>query len=102
MPADPAIVSDLTKIIDLARFTDHGVADAAAIDRRAGADLDVVLDDDPAGLRNLLLGGIFSISEAVLADVASGVDRDAVADHRVYDRAAGADTAFAADRDIGT
>ena len=102
VPADLAVVSDLAKIIDLARFADHGVPDAAAVDRHAGADLDVVLDDDAAGLRNLLLRGIFGVAETVLADAAAGMDDDAIADQRMRDRAAGADPAVAADRDVGT
>ncbi len=102
MPADLAVVSDLAKVVDLARLADHGVADAAAVDRRAGADLDIVLDDDAAGLRNLLLRGVLGVAEAVLADAAAGMNHDAIADQRMRDRGAGADPAIAADRDVGT
>ena len=50
----------------------------------SGADLDVVLDDDPADLRNLRCGRARpSVAEAVLADAAAGMDDDAVADQRV-------------------
>ena len=53
MPADLHIVADLDQIIDLAAFADHRVAQRAAVDGGAGADLDTVLDDDAAQLRNL-------------------------------------------------
>ena len=45
--------ADMHEIIDFGAFADHGVADAAAVDGGAGADLDVVVDDDAADLRNL-------------------------------------------------
>ena len=53
MPADRHIVTDLDLIVDFRAFADHGVAQTAAIDGRSGADLDVVLDQDAAGLRYL-------------------------------------------------
>ena len=53
MPADLHIVADLHQIIELAAFADHRVAQRAAVDGGAGADLDAVLDDDAAQLRNL-------------------------------------------------
>src|SRR5579863_9155874 len=102
MPADLAVVSDLALVIDLARLADHSVADAAAIDRRAGTDLDAVLDDDTAGLRNLQLRGVFGIAKTVLTDPAAGMNDHAIADQRVRDRATGADPAVAADRDVRT
>ena len=81
MAADDAVVADLAEIIDLGSLADHGVANAAAIDPRAGADLDIVMDDDAADLRNLGMAlGAEQIAEAVLADIASGMDDDAVAD----------------------
>ncbi len=51
--ADDDVVADLHEIIDLRAFADHRVAIGAAVDGHAGADLDVVLDDDPADLRHL-------------------------------------------------
>src|SRR4051812_14595522 len=47
------VVRDLYEIVNLRTRADHRVVDAAAIDRRVGADLDVVLDDASADMRNL-------------------------------------------------
>ena len=52
MSADRDVVSDLHEIIDLGAFADDRVAVGAAINRRVRADFNVVLDDDPADLRN--------------------------------------------------
>jgi len=46
--------------------------DTAAVDRHAGADLDVVLDDDATGLADFLLGGIFGVTKPVLSDPLPG------------------------------
>src|SRR6202021_1562905 len=100
MPADHDVVADLAEIIDLGGFADHGVADAAAIDRGAGADFDIVLDDHAAGLRNLLPPAAFDITEPVLPDAAPRMDHHAIADQRVHDGAAGADDEVGADLDI--
>ena len=51
MAPDRHVVADLDQIVDLGALADHGVADRAAVDGGAGADLDVVLDDDPADLQ---------------------------------------------------
>ena len=40
--ADPHVVPDVHEVVDLRAGADHGVVDAAAIDRRVRADLDVV------------------------------------------------------------
>ena len=53
MAANADIVADLDEVVDLGALADHGVADGAAVDGGAGADLDVVLDDDAADLRHL-------------------------------------------------
>ena len=52
MAADLHIVGDLDQIIELAAFADHRVAQRAAVDGGGGADLDPVLQDDAAQLRN--------------------------------------------------
>src|SRR5688572_2026605 len=51
--ANTAIVANLHKIVDLAALPNHGVAKGAAVDRRVGSDLDLVLHDDAAKLRDL-------------------------------------------------
>ena len=57
VPPDLHIVADLHQIIDLGALADHRVAQRAAVDRGAGADLDIVLNDDPAQLRNFDMAG---------------------------------------------
>src|SRR6202022_3165819 len=98
--ADHDIVADLHQVVDLGAFADHGVADAAAIDHRSRADLDVVLNDHPSDLRDLdVTVRPHEEAEAVLPDAAAGMDDHAVADQRVDHRRAGADRAVAADMD---
>ena len=97
------VVCDLDEIVDLGALADDGVAGRAAVDRRIGADFDVVLNDDAPGLRDFLMSlRTRQIAEAVLADASAGMDDHAVADQSVQDRGAGADRAIAADADIGT
>src|SRR5690606_10692138 len=50
--ADPHVVRNLDKIIDLGTFTDNGVIQRTAIHRCIGANLDIVLNNDPAELGN--------------------------------------------------
>ena len=84
MPADCHIVTDLDLIVDFGAFADDGVAQAAAIDSRSGADLDVVLNQHPAGLRHLQMAVRSKENEAVaiLPDAAAGMNQDVVADQR--------------------
>ncbi len=96
--ANHHVVADLHEVVDLGAFADHGVADAAAVDHRAGTDLDVVLDDHTPDLRDFEVAiGAHEIAEAVLPDAAARMNDDAVADQRVEDRRAGADRAVAPD-----
>src|SRR5262249_56148300 len=69
MASDRAVMADLDQIIDLGALANDGVAAAAPVDRGIGADLDVVLDDHPARLRDL--DRAFAIgkqAQALLAD----------------------------------
>src|SRR6185369_7954003 len=97
------IVADLDLIVDFGALADHRIPQAAAVDGGAGANLDVVLDQDPAGLRHLqmALGAEEDEAIAVLPDAAGGMDQDVVADQRELDRSPGADIAVAADLDVG-
>src|SRR6202035_4515805 len=52
MPADDAIVPDLAEVIDLGSLADHGLAHSAAVDPGSRSDLDIVVNDDAADLRN--------------------------------------------------
>src|ERR1700733_8044160 len=98
MAADHAIMPDLAEVIDLGSLADHGVAHAAAIYSRAGPDLDVVMNDDAADLRNFDMPfGARHKAEPVLADMAGGMDQDTVAEMGMGDRAAGPDGAIVAD-----
>ena len=98
MPADHHIVGDLHQVVDLGALADHGVAQAPAVDRGAGANLDVVLNDNAADLRHLDVAlGARHVAEAVLADVATRMNDDAIADRRVRDGAVGANRTVAAD-----
>ena len=89
MPADRHIVADLDLIVDFGAFADHRVAQAAAVDGGSGADLDVVLDQDAAGLRHLQMavGPEEDEAIAVLSDAAAGMNQDVVADQRELNRA---------------
>ena len=53
MPADAHIVANLHQIVDLGALADHGIADCATVNGRAGADFDLILNDDAPDLRNL-------------------------------------------------
>jgi len=80
IPSDPDIVGDLHLVIDLGVFADHGIADSAAVHRRVGADLHIVLNDHAADL-HLLQDALAAdrIAESVLADAHAGMQNDAVA-----------------------
>src|SRR6185312_6970858 len=98
--ADNHVVADLDEVIDLGPGADDGVAHTAAVNVGAGADLHVVADDDPADLRDFdmpLLGR--DVAETVLADMAAGMDDDAVAQNRVRHRTVRPDGAVAPDPD---
>src|SRR6202043_1161651 len=102
VPPDAAVVSDLHQVVDLGALADDGIPGRAAIDRRIGADLHVVLDDDATGLRYFLVAfRARQIAEAVLADTGARMDDHAIAEHGVQDRSAGADRAAAADANAG-
>ncbi len=55
--AGPRVVPNLHQIINLGALADDGVAQRSTIDRRAGADLHLVLDDDATELGNLEVSG---------------------------------------------
>ncbi len=73
-------MSDLALIVDLRPLADHGVADAAAINRSSGTDLDIVLDNDTAGLREPSQAWHGDEAKTVLPDAAARMNRDPVAD----------------------
>lgn len=80
----------------------HGILQAAAIDRGLRADLDVILNDDAAELRNFgVAGAIRRIGKSVLSDAATGMDDHVVADQRMHHGRARADIAMTADANTG-
>src|SRR5665213_3080472 len=102
MPANANIVADLDQIVDLGALADHGIADGATVDRGAGADLDVVLDDDAPELRHLKVAAQTQHeAEAVLTDLAARMNDDPVADQRVGDDGSRPDRTMASDAHLG-
>src|ERR1039457_3820905 len=103
MPTDADIVADLDQVVDLGALADHRVANGAAVDRGAGADLDIVLDDDAPELRHLEVASRAQhVAEAILADLAARMNDDPVADQRVADDRSGPDRAIAPDAHLGS
>src|SRR5271156_3849292 len=103
MPPDRAVVCDLDQIVDLGALTDGRIAGGAAVDRRIGSDLDIVLNDHAPRLGNLLVTSWRrQIAKAVLADPGARMDDHAVTDQRVLDGDTGADNAVAPNAYVGT
>src|SRR5665213_1819810 len=50
---DTYVMADLDQVVDFCALADHGIANGATIDGSAGADFDIVLDDDACDLRIL-------------------------------------------------
>ena len=101
MPSDHYVVPDLHKIINFRALADQWCpARRPAVNSRIGADFHVVLNDDPADLRDFEVAGLaHGKAEPVLADGHAGVDRDAVADQGMGDGGIRPDIAVAADMD---
>src|SRR4029077_6332502 len=96
VPSDDDIVADLHQVVDIGTLADHGVGVAAPVDAAARPDLDVVLDDDAADL------GYFRVAvpphrvpEAILAEAATRMNDDAVADQGMHDGTVRADRTLA-------
>ena len=77
--ADDHVVGNLNEVIDLCAPADDGLTEGRSIDGRVCANLDIVFDDDDAGLRNfdpcLAASGI---AESITAD-----DHTRVQDHSI-------------------
>ena len=96
---DADVVRDLNEVVDLGAFADDGITGRPAVDGRVGAYFHIVLDDDPAALRNLEVASRrWKITESILTDASTGMDDDPIADQSVRDSCTGADNAIAADR----
>src|SRR5690606_18406852 len=85
---------------DFRAFAYDGVPNRTSIDRRSGANFNVVLDDDAADLRDLRMPSrTHDITEAVLTDPAAGMKDHPVADQGMRERAMRPDAAIAPDPD---
>ena len=103
MATDDDVVADLHQIVDLRPLADHGVAVRAAVNRYAGADLDIILNDDAADLRHFEMPPRpKGESEAILSDMRAGMNNHPVADQRGRDRGRGADRAVTTDAHLRT
>jgi hypothetical protein len=98
--ANDYVVTDLTEIVDLCSFSDDRVSYAAPVNRRAGPDLYVVMDNDSPGLRHFLPSGTGDIAKTVLPNMATRMDYDALAHKRMCNRTARANRAVAAYQNI--
>src|SRR5204863_193949 len=73
--ADLDVVRDLHEVVDLGAAPHDRVAEHRAIDRRVGSDLHVVLDEDPAHLRDLAVRlPVECVAEAVGPDHRARMD----------------------------
>src|SRR5215471_13050008 len=102
MPANGYIVADLYKVVDLGTLTYHGVAVGAAINRAAGSDFDIILDDDAADLRHLRVSvSARHIAKTVLAETTPWMNDHPVADQAIQDRTLRAYRTIASDAHAG-
>src|SRR5436190_16561718 len=108
MFADFHVVPDLDQVVDLGPLAYYRFTQGRAIDRRPGADLNVVLDPDDSDLRNLvMLAIVHGEAVSVRADDDTGVnDAPATDAGAIVDDYAGIDDRIVAegrsgfDRDI--
>src|SRR5438876_197523 len=76
---DIAVVAYLHEVVDLRAAPHDGRAHGGAVDGGVRSDLDIVLDDEPSHLRDLLVGGsVERIAESVGAQHGAGMDDDAI------------------------
>src|SRR5690242_20467427 len=102
MPANADIVAYLDQVVDLGAFPDHGVAKSTTIDRGAGSDLDLVLNDNTPDLRDLdVAASSHDEPKAVLADLAPRMNNDPIANQRIADCRAGADRTISSYSHVG-
>lgn len=79
--ADLDIMSQMAKVIDLGAAADDGVIHRTVVDGGAGADLDVISDDSPAQLTDVMVVAclVSGEAEALTADDGMRTKDDAVA-----------------------
>src|ERR1019366_1447909 len=100
MAADSHVVRDHHEVVDLRSVADDRLAEGGAVDRGAGADLDVVADAHDADLRDLVMAPALCCEAiTVRADDDAAVDDATFADHgAVVDRNLWIDDCSLADR----
>src|ERR1700730_10437983 len=102
------VCRDAHEIADPRFLPDDRVAHGAAIDRRIGANLDAILNNDPANCRrpgkSVRRQGITGMAEidTWLTDAHSRMQENPVADQRMGNRCLRPNQAIAADADIRT
>jgi hypothetical protein len=80
---DAHVVSDLHEVVDLGPRTDHGVVDAASVDRRVRTDLHVILDHAASDVRNLVVPPVAkNVAESIGAKSHAGMHDHAPTDLR--------------------
>src|SRR5262249_37837132 len=100
--ANHDVVPDLDQIINYRARTDHGVVSGAAVDRRIGADIDIVPDQHTPQLWDLDRRlRVRSESEPVLADPNARMQHDPRADQAMAQCHVRPDAAIVADFDTG-
>src|ERR1700736_1738771 len=77
--ADPHVVCDVHEIVDLGAVSYNSVVDAAAVDRRVGAYLDVIANNAAPHVRDLGVRPVKeNVAEPVAADTCSRMDHDTI------------------------
>ena len=101
--ADLDIVGDLAEVVDFHAVADDCGLHLGLVDRRAGADLDIVADDDIADVLDLLPCAVRKrgVAETVGADDGVGMDDHVVTDdHSRIDDDSRVDDAVRADHGV--
>ena len=100
MPLNRPIPRDAHEIVDHRAFADDRIAQAAAVDRRVGADVHAILNDHPAEAGEGTVVRCRLRASTILADPDAGMDDDGVSNQRMSDGHMRANGAVAADPDI--
>src|SRR5690349_17265486 len=96
------IVAYLQQVVDLGPLVDDRVTNCATVDRRACVDVDRGLHVHAADLRNLDVSlAAHHVAEAVLTDLATGVDDDPIADQGIGQARSGSNRTVASYPHIG-
>src|SRR5271165_1157109 len=100
--AEHDVVGDLDEIVDHRAGADDCVVAGAAIDRRVGADVDIIADNHTPELRHLYRRGtVGGKAEPLLTDAHSWMEYDASADQCMADGDVGTDSGVVANFDTG-